>query len=49
MVPLLVGKDFGHEVFHRRQKHGLCLDPKYDDDSDYWSTLFREERGAALK
>jgi hypothetical protein len=29
-------------------KDMLWIDPKYDDDSDYWPIIFREEREAAI-
>jgi hypothetical protein len=44
--PLVISKDFGHEVFRRRQKHVLWLGVKYDADSGYWLALFREEQVA---
>jgi hypothetical protein len=28
--PVPIGKDFGDEIFHRRRKHVLWLDPQYD-------------------
>jgi hypothetical protein len=39
--PLRKWKDFGYEVFRRRQEQTFWPDPKYDADSKYWTTLFR--------
>jgi hypothetical protein len=46
--PLSKGKVFSCDVFYTRQKEALWLDPKYNTESDYWSTRFREEREATL-
>lgn len=43
MLPLPKGKEFGYEVFRRRQEAALWLDPQYDAGSTYWPARFREE------
>lgn len=48
MLPLTKGKEFGREVFRRKQKEVMWHDPQYDSGSDYWSSHFLEEWEAAL-
>jgi hypothetical protein len=47
-LPVPVGNDFGREIFRRRKKHAMWLDPMYDVNSGYLPRLFREEQEAAL-